>query len=228
MKQVSSSSITLIPDTDPLDNRYLFSIATDITSPIIIDLAELLKEFRNDRVEYKKDYKLWNQVYPTEKELELFRETVEKALMNKQKIHIINCTLREEVQIVRELYESFGYFDEKENRFVVPFAIAPVTIGVNIRNLAYSTKDYKSRRDHICFIPPPREPGHVKTLFAAINSGVISTVNMNDPLTEKELLNNLLDTEKINLTTLAQVLYGNYLEIGCQVGGMEEWRVELK
>lgn len=227
MKQVSSSSITLIPSTDPLDNRYLFSIATDITSPVIFDLVELLKQFRNDQVEYKKDYKLWNQVYPTEKELELFREIVEKALADKRKVHIINCTLREEVQIVRELYESLGYFDAKENRFMVPFATAPITIGVNIRNLLYSTKDYKSKRENICFIPPPREPGHVKALFAAINSGVISTVNMNDPSAEKELLNDLLDIEKINLTTLAQVLYGNYVEIGCQVGGTEKWKVEL-
>lgn len=170
MKQVLSHSITLVPDTDSFDNQYLFQIATDITSPIIIDLAELLKEFRNDRVEFKKDYKLWNQVYPTEKELELFGEIVEKALADGRKVHIINCTLREEVQIIRELYESLGYFDVKENRFMIPFATAPVTIGVNIRNLVYSTKDYKSKRENICFIPPPRESGHIKTLFAAINS----------------------------------------------------------
>lgn len=227
MKQVLSHSIILIPDTDPLDNRYLFCLAIDITSPMIIDLAELLKEFRNDRVEYKKDYKLWNQVYPTEKELELFREIVEKALTEKRKVHIINCTLREEVLLVRELYEELGYFDETENRFVVPFATAPVTIGVNIRNLVYSTKDYKSKRDCICFIPPPREPGHVKTLFAAINSGVITAVSINNLSEEEELLKTLLDIEKINLTTFAQVLYGNYLEIGCQVGGVEKWIMEL-
>lgn len=170
MKQVLSHSIALIPGTDPLDNRYLFRIATDITSPMIIDLAELLKGFRNDRVEYKKDYKLWNDVYPGEKELELFQGLVEKALSDGRKVHIINCTLREEVQIIRELYEQFGYFDAGENRFMVPFATAPVTIGVNIRNLVYSTKDYKSKRASICFVPPPREPGHVKTLFSAINS----------------------------------------------------------
>jgi dihydroorotase-like cyclic amidohydrolase len=170
MKQVHSYSITLIPDTNPLDNRYLFRIATDIASPIIIDLAELLKEFRNDRVEFRKDYKLWNDVYPGEKELEIFQGIVEKAVVDGRKVHIINCTLREEVQIIRELYEGLGYFDTKENRFMVPFSEAPVTIGVNIRNLAYSTKDYKSKRESICFIPPPREPGHVKTLFAAVNS----------------------------------------------------------
>jgi len=170
MKQVLSHSITSISDTDPFDSRYLFQIATNISAPFIVDLAELLKEFRNDRVEYRVDYKLWNQVYATEKELELFRDIVEKALASGRKVHIINCSLREEVQMVRELYEGLGYFDAKENRFMVPFATAPITMGVNLRNLAYSTKDYKSKRETICFIPPPREPGHIKTLFAAINS----------------------------------------------------------
>ncbi|MDD2891937.1 MAG: hypothetical protein PHQ95_03150 [Candidatus Gracilibacteria bacterium] len=227
MKQVLSYSITHIPGTDLLENQYLFQIATDISSPMIIDLSELLKEFRNNRVEFKKDYKLWNDVYPGEKELELFQKIVEKALTEKRKIHIINCTLREEVQIIRELYEELGYFDIKENRFIVPFATTPITIGVNIRNLLYSTKDYKSKREQICFIPPPRESGHVKTLFAAINSGVISTVNINNITKEEVSLKTLLDIEKINLTTFAQVIYGNFLEIGCKIGCVEEWRVEL-
>lgn len=170
MKQVLSYSITLVPDTDPFDGRYLFRVATDVSASFVVDLSELLKAFRNDRVEYRKDYKLWNDVYPGEKELEIFQEIVEKALEDGRKVHIVNCTLREEVQIIRELYDRLGYFDVRENRFIVPFADAPVTIGVNIRNLAYSTKDYKSQRENICFIPPPREPGHVKVLFAAINS----------------------------------------------------------
>jgi hypothetical protein len=55
----------------------------------------------------------------------------------------------------------------------------------------------------------------------------VSTVDINDIFTEKELLKDLLDTEKINLTTLAQILYGNHREIGCQVGKTEEWIVEL-
>lgn len=80
MKQVLSHSITSIPDTDSFDNQYLFRIATDVSAPFIVDLAELLKDFRNDRVEYRADYKLWNQVYATEKELELFREIMDKAL----------------------------------------------------------------------------------------------------------------------------------------------------
>ena len=97
MKQVLSHSITLIPDTDTLDNQYLFHVAPEVSSPIIVDLAELLKNFRNDRVEFRKDYKLWNDVYPGEKEFEIFQSLVEKALREGKKIHIINCTLREEV-----------------------------------------------------------------------------------------------------------------------------------
>ncbi len=227
MKQVLSQSIQIIPGTDPLDNRYLFRVAMDISAPFVVDLAEYLKEFRNDRVEYKKDYKLWNDVYPGEKELEIFQEILEKALIAKQKIHIINCTLREEIQIIRELYESLGYFDPKENCFIVPFDTAPVTIGINLRNLAYSTKDYKSKRESICFIPPPREPGHTKSLFAGINSGVISTLSINDIVNETELLKDLLYTEKMSLTGFARVVYGNFVEIGCQIGKMEEWNVGL-
>ena len=166
-------------------------------------------------------------MYPGEKELEIFRDILEKALITKQKIHIINCTLREEIQIIRELYEGLGYFNPKENCFLVPFKTAPVTIGINIRNLAYSTKDYKSKRESICFLPPPREPGHTKTLFAGINSGVISTVSVNDTLTEKNLLRDLLHTEKIHLTKFAQVMYGNFRELDSEIGKIESWIVEL-
>lgn len=158
MKQVLSDRIIHIPGTDPLESRYEFTVATNIVSPIIIDLANLLETHRNDRVEYRKDYKLWNQVYPSEIEFELFQTILEESLLSKRKVHIINCTLREEIEIIRELYEELGYFNERENRFFVPFSTAPITIGVNIRNLAYSTKDYKSKRESICFIPPPREP----------------------------------------------------------------------
>lgn len=170
MKQVLSDSILLAPHTNPLDNRYLFQLPVGVSSHCIVDIAERLREFRNDRVEYKKDYKLWNDVYPGEKELEIFQGIIEKALAEKQKIHIVNCTLREEIELIRELYNGLGYFNPQENCFVVPFETAPVTIGINIRNLAYSTKDYKSKRESICFVPPPREPGHTKSLFAGINS----------------------------------------------------------
>jgi len=52
-------------------------------------------------------------------------------------------------------------------------------------------------------------------------------VSLNDISVEKELIEDLLETEKVNLTTLSQVMYGNFLEIGCQIGKIEEWIVEL-
>jgi len=52
-------------------------------------------------------------------------------------------------------------------------------------------------------------------------------MSLNDISIEKELLEDLLETEKINLTTLSQVMYGNYLEIGCQIGKTEEWIMKL-
>lgn len=56
---------------------------------------------------------------------------------------------------------------------------------------------------------------------------MVSTVGVNDLREEEGLLRELLGTEKTNLTTLAQVLCGNYAEMGCQVGKAEEWIVEL-
>jgi hypothetical protein len=82
-------------------------------------------------------------------------------------------------------------------------------------------------RERICFIPPAREPGHTKSLFAALNSWVISTIWMNSLVLETSYLNALLHTEKLNLTTLSQALYGNYLEIGCEIKNWEEWIVLL-
>lgn len=165
MKHILSDRIVYIDD-QLHDDRYLFSLPTDISLPHMVDMAELLAPHRDDQIEYRSDYKRWNQVYSPEKELELFRTIVDRAVSLGERVHIENISLREEVEIVRELYHSLGYFDAAMNRFWPDFARAPVTIGVNIRNLIYSTKDYKSKRDVICFVPPPREPGHVKHLFA--------------------------------------------------------------
>ncbi|MDP2103411.1 MAG: hypothetical protein Q8K26_00635 [Candidatus Gracilibacteria bacterium] len=221
MKHVFFDTITLIEGTDPFDNQYLFDIATDIFSPIEHDMAQLLVPYHNDRVEYHKDYKLWNQVYPGEKELQIFQEIVESALAHKQKIHISNITLRDELEIIRQIYEELGYFDVKENRFQVDFKNTPITIGVNIRNLAYSTKDYKSERENICFVPPPREPGHVKALFAGLNAGIVSTIHISDTDKEKALIQGLITSEKTNLTTLSGAMYENFLAIGFEINKQE-------
>lgn len=166
MKQVCFDRIIHVPGTDLFDNLYEFTIATKVKSSFIVDISKDLSLKKNENIEYKRDYKLWNSVYPVDAEFEIFEEVVSTALRENKKIHITQVTLREEIEMIRSLYLDLGYFDEKENRFIVPFADAPITIGVNIKNLIYSTKDYKSKREEICFIPPPREPGHVKSLFA--------------------------------------------------------------
>jgi|GEM_PF-839370 len=221
MKHVFSDKITLIENTDPFDNQYLFDIATGVSSSMECNIAKLLVSYQNDRVEYRQDYKLWNQVYPGAKELEIFQEIIETALNQNKKIHISRISLREELEIVRKIYEDLGYFDVKENRFQVDFKNTPITIGVNIRNLIYSTKDYKGERDNICFIPPPREPGHVKALFAGLNAGIVSTIHINDTNKEKALIKGLITSEKINLTTLSGAMYGNFLAIGFDIHKQE-------
>lgn len=221
MKHIFADRITLIEDTDPFDNRYLFDIATDISSPLEHDMAKLLVPYHNDRVEYRRDYKLWNQVYPGAKELEIFQEIIETALSQNKKVHISNISLREELEIIRGIYEELGYFDVKENRFRVDFKNTPITGGVNIRNLAYSIKDYKSQRENICFIPPPRESWHVKALFAGLNSGIVSTIHINDMTKEKALIQGLITSEKTNLTTLSGAMYNNFLAIGFDVNRQE-------
>ena len=86
MKQVFSDSIIPIPDTDLFDHMYLFRISCsdDIRcsdfSPMMVDMSKLIQEFRNDRIDYKKDYKLWNQVYAPEHELEIFRNVLNSTL----------------------------------------------------------------------------------------------------------------------------------------------------
>lgn len=51
------------------------------------------------------------------------------------------------------------------NCFQVDFSEVLVTASVKIENLIYGMSDYKSMKERILFIPPPREPKHVKALF---------------------------------------------------------------
>ena len=221
MKSVLYDRI-ICTDNDWFDHRYRFLIARNPTGFPTVDLAESLLQNRNDAVDTKKDPKLWNEVYPSERELRIFQETIEQALRKNKKLHIVNCSLREELEIVRQLYLDLGYFDLSENCFRVDFQNAPITAGINIRNIAYSTKDYKSKRDAIYFIPPPRTPGDVKGLFAAINSGVIATITVNDVENESNLLETLIQSEKTNLLHLANLLYWNWEARGFK-GEKEEW-----
>jgi dihydroorotase-like cyclic amidohydrolase len=203
MKQIYADKIINIPNT-PQDERYCFFIPKNPRYSNAIDMRELLLPYKNHSLDYSTDPKLWSEVYSPKKELELFLEITEKALENHQKIHFENLSLAEELEFIEKLYLKLGYFDESLNAFVVDFEHCPITLGVNIRNFAYSFKDYYTLGKEAFFVPPPREPRHQKAIRAGLNSGLISAIHLNPADAEKEqkILETLLLEEKTNLLKL--------------------------
>ncbi|MCK9272418.1 hypothetical protein M0P65_02625 [Candidatus Gracilibacteria bacterium] len=215
MKQIFENKIITVGENH-FDNKFLFYLPANLSCDFEVDMAELLLPYKNENLDFKKDYKMWNQVFSPKDELKIFEEIVEKTLKENKKIHLENISLIEEVQIIRNLYLDLGYFNESLNRFEIDFKNAPVTIGANISNLIYSFKDYNKLKSSIFFIPPPREPRHQKALKNALNSGVISTIKIGEENKEKglEFLKQLISEEKINLLKLGRSLYFNYKNIG--------------
>lgn len=214
MKQIFENKIITVGENH-FDNKFLFYLPANLSCDFEVDMAELLLPYKNENLDFKKDYKMWNQVFSPKDELKIFEEIVEKTLKENKKIHLENISLIEEVQIIRNLYLDLGYFNESLNRFEIDFKNAPVTIGANISNLIYSFKDYNKLKSSIFFIPPPREPRHQKALKNALNSWVISTIKIWEENKEKwlEFLKQLISEEKINLLKLWRSLYFNYKNI---------------
>jgi dihydroorotase-like cyclic amidohydrolase len=169
MKQITQNSIINI-DENLFDGRFLFNIPADKSFSQEVDMSKLLMSTKNESLDYKKDYKLWSEVYSPKDELNIFTEIFEDAVSSGKKIHISNISLVEEIDMAKDLYLKLGYFNEELNCFQIDFKNAPVTIGVNINNVIYSFKDYKELNEKILFVPPPREPRHQKAIKSAINS----------------------------------------------------------
>lgn len=213
MKKITQNSIINI-DENLFDNKFLFDIPVNPVWKNEIDLSLRLKEFKNENLEYKKDYKLWSEVYSPKDELRIFEELIEDTLSSNSKVHISNISLAEEVDIVRDLYLKLWYYNPELNSYEIDFINAPVTIWVNVRNIIYSFKDYKSLKDKMLFLPPPREPRHQKAIKAAINSWIISMLNLNDIHNESFYLEDMLKQESINLIKLWKILYFNFKKRG--------------
>ncbi|EKE26488.1 MAG: hypothetical protein ACD_4C00267G0006 [uncultured bacterium (gcode 4)] len=213
MKQIFENKIINI-DESIFDNRFLFKIASNCKSDFDVDIWKLLLEYKNENLNYKKDYKLWNEVYSPKSELEIFEKLLEDNIKNNKKIHISNISLQEEVQIIKDIYLDLGYFNVELNKFEIDFKNSPVTLWVNINNLMYSFKDYNRKKEEIFFIPPPREPRHQKNLKSGINSWVVSTIQINNNNEEFNFLKDLINEEKINLLKLWRNLFYNYKKIG--------------
>jgi hypothetical protein len=103
MKQIFENKIVNI-DENYFDNEFIFCIPKNLKADFEIDIAELLKKHKNENLNYKKDYKLWNEVYSPKRELEIFIEIFEKALKENKKIHISNISLADEILMVKKLY----------------------------------------------------------------------------------------------------------------------------
>lgn len=209
MKKILENAIVNI-DENYFDSKFLFSIPTNLHFDEEVDISKLLEKYKNVDLDYKKDYKLWGQVYSPKDELQIFTDIFEDAIANNKRVHISNISLVEEIDMVKKLYSDLGYFDKELNRFEIDFKNAPVTIGANIRNIIYSFKDYKSMREKVLFVPPPREPKHQKAIKSAINSWVISTVWLNSWAQEREFLLEIIREEKTSLVRLARALSYNY------------------
>ena len=76
------------------------------------NIQTLLEPHRNNDLDYRKDPKLWSEVYSPKKEFEIFQELVDTALATGEKIHIENVSLAEELEYIESLYMKLGYFDE--------------------------------------------------------------------------------------------------------------------
>lgn len=226
MKQILEKSIININE-NIFDNKFLFTIPSEANFDKEIDMWELLLPTKNENLNYKKDYKLWSEVFSPKDELRIFEEIVENTLKNWKKVHISNISLAEEIEIIKNLYTDLWYFNKELNCFEVDFTNSPITIWVNINNLIYSFKDYKSLREKILFVPPPREPRHIKAINAWINSKVISTISLNWKNEEFDSLKELILEEKINLLQLWNCIYYNYSKIWFSIK-QKEIVIELK
>jgi len=225
MKQIFADKIINTPGSSQ-DEQYCFLVPKNAKLGFAQNMQTLLEPHKNTELDFSKDPKLWSEVYSPKKELEIFLGLADAAITSGQKIHFENVSLAEELEYVEKLYQDLGYFNESLNAFEPDFANCPITIGVNIRNFAYSFKDYYILGEKAFFVPPPREPRHQKAIRSGLNAGIISTIHLNNDPEEKNILETLLLEEKTNLLKLGQLLYFNLEKIGYTLE-KEEWILSL-
>lgn len=219
MKYVSSKSIRNIKWTDIFDSCFLFSRTLGISASEqikIIHIWDILKQKKNADIEKDISSKpaMYSNMYSAKDELVIFTELFENALKNKEKIHIIWISLKEEIDMLEQYYEALGYMREDINCFCVDFSIPLITASVHIENLIWKGSDYKAQWKNIFFMPPIRESSQNKALFKGINRGVIAGIYIeNFWVSEKEFLTDCITQEKILPLTLGKVLFHNIQEI---------------
>lgn len=219
MKEILRNKILNIAGTEKFDNKFKFNYlipdfknSKDIE---IFDMWELLKEKENTELLHSlwNKFAMYSNVYSEKDELEIFKNLFDYAVKNNKKIHINWITLKKEIEILEEYYDSLWYKREDVNCYIADFSKVLVTVWVNIENLIWRWSDYKKYKSEIFFIPPIREAWLTKAMFKWINKWVICNINI------KKLDNNwlkflwtCLKSESILALTLAKVLYFNLVD----------------
>ncbi len=148
----------------------------------IFDMGKFLTEHHNPELLRTKIPKQYSEVYPESLELACFESLLDNALATGIPLHLENISQKAIADRIKNLYIELGYFVPELNAFVVDFEHAPVTLGVNLASLIYSTKDiYLLDEQLFSLVPPPRSPTHQKALIAAVNSGIISRIRVDQP-----------------------------------------------
>lgn len=220
MKKIHKNKITNIVWTNRFDNKFLFEVINpeyqndDIQ---VIFMSELLEKKKNLEILEKVWTKpaMYSNVYSPKDELEIFRELFKNAIKNKKKVHIVWTTLKEEIEMLEEYYETLWFLREEINCFAPDFSVPLVTVSVNIENLMWKGSDYKRMWKKIFFNPPVRESGQTKAMYKWINRWVTAGIYIKEINKEvEEFLSNLVKEEKIIAINLAKVLKYNLEEIG--------------
>jgi len=158
---------------------------------------------------------MWSEVYSPSHELEIFTKLFEQAIENKQKIHIVWITLKEELVILEQYYSELWFMREDINCFEVDFSVPLITVSCHIENLMWRWSDYKAQRENIFFNPPVRESGQNKALFKWITRGTIAGIELWEFTDDKQqFIGKCIREEKILPLHMWKVLKYNLEDIG--------------
>ena len=218
MKQVFDDRIVNV-NWDLFDNTFLFKIASDDIHSDEIEvyyMEDLLKPFENTQLRQNiwDKYAMFSNVYSPKDELQVFKDLFNLAISTWKRIHIVWISLSEEIEILEHYYRKLWFMRRDLNCYDVDFSIPLVTASVKIENLIWKGSDYKSQKENIFFIPPPRESWHNRALFKWINRWIIAWIfpfEMTD--SNHDFLSELISWEKILPIKLAEVLKYSFEEI---------------
>ena len=213
MKKILKNKIINIEKSDKFDNKFNFSVLNydnNQDNIEIIYISNLLEKNKNLEMLEKAQTKFasYSNVYSPEDELEIFKKIFNKSIENKQKIHLVWITLKEETDILEEYYRELWFFNDEMNCFDVDFSKVLFSASVKIENLMWRWSDYRRMWKEIFFNPPVRESWQVKAMFKWINRWVIAWISgINKEFFKKQILE-----ENLLAITLSKVINYNLVD----------------